>query len=242
MGSAPGQMGLSDLRARAAELRRTLDELARVLASRPEALSWGDVLEKFGVAGVQAGALAAACNRRAPLAAAYAAHPSSVSERNAAALPVMLSTAPLPEAVAERARRVAEAVGAVARKAGTTTTSAGGMEIDNNDNDDNEEEEADDDDEKTLERLGAAAASVNALVDSLTAPAALLDSRSRERRALAAEAHALAAPPPPPPPRGSASSSSSSSAAGGALARPGGAAAEDPKARLVSRALLGRLV
>lgn len=231
MGSAPGQMGLSDLRARAAELRRTLDELARVLASRPEALSWGDVLEKFGVAGVQAGALAAACGRRAPLAAAYAAHPSSVSERNAAALPVMLSTAPLPEAVAERARRVAEAVGAVARKAAAGGGGGGGgMEIDNDD-------EGDDDEEKTLERLGAAAASVNALVDSLTAPSALLDARSRERRALAAEAHALAAPPPPPPPRGSASSSS----AGGA-ARPGGAAAEDPKARLVSRALLGRLV
>ena len=59
MGSAPGQMGLGELRSRAAELRRTLDELARVLASRPEALLWNDVLEKFGVAGVQAGALAA---------------------------------------------------------------------------------------------------------------------------------------------------------------------------------------
>ena len=248
MGSAPGQMGLGELRSRAAELRRTLDELARVLASRPEALLWNDVLEKFGVAGVQAGALAAACGRRAPLAAAYAAHPSSVSALNAAALPVMLSTAPLPEAVAERARRVAEVVEAVTRKAAAATTSAGGgMEIDDNNDDGGgggggggggDEEEGDD--EKTLERLGAAAESVNALVDSLTAPSALLDAKSRERRALAAEAHALAAPPPPPPPRGNA-------AASPGPPRPGVAAAaaaipEDPKAWLVSRALLGRLV
>ena len=234
MGSAPGQMGLSELRSRAAELRRTLDELARVLALRPEALLWNDVLEKFSVAGVQAGALAAACDRRSPLASAYAAHPVSVSALNAAALPVMLSTAPLPEAVAERSRRVAEAVAAVRRAA--ASASAGGMEIDNeNDNDGGEGEKGEEEEEKTLELLGAAAASVNALVDSLTASSgALLDAKSRERRALLAEAHALAAPPPPPPPKGS---------AGGP--RPGGAAAavsEDPKARLVSRALLGRLV
>ena len=243
MGSAPGQMGLGELRSRAAELRRTLDELARVLASRPEALLWRDVLEKFGVAGVQAGALAAACGRRAPLAAAYAAHPCSVSALNAAALPVMLSTAPLPEAVAERARRVAEAVEAVTKRAAAAKSAGGGegMEIDNE-----EEEEEDCEDEEALERrLAAAAESVNALVDSLTAaPSAPLDAKSRERRALAAEAHALAAPPPPPPPRGS-NNSRPLAARGGAGGGGGGAAAavqEDPKARLVSRALLGRLV
>ena len=238
MGSAPGQMGLGELRSRAAELRRTLDELARVLASRPEALLWADVLDKFGVAGVQAGALRLACERRAPLARAYAAHPTAVTASNAAALPVMLSTAPLPEAVAERALRVAEAVGAVTRRAAAASASAGGgggrMEIENENGGggggDEEEEEG-----RTLERLGAAAESVNALVDSLTAPLALLDAKSRERRALAAEAHALAAPPPPPPPRGSA----------GPPRGPGGAAAavpEDPTERLVSRALAGRLV
>ena len=40
MGSGPGAMGLADVRARAAEVRRTLDELAQVLAFRPEALTW----------------------------------------------------------------------------------------------------------------------------------------------------------------------------------------------------------
>lgn len=40
MGSGPAAMGLADVRARATELRRTLDELAQVLAFRPEALTW----------------------------------------------------------------------------------------------------------------------------------------------------------------------------------------------------------
>ena len=237
MGSAPGQMGLSELRARASELRRTLDELARVLASRPEALLWNDVLEKFGVAGVQASALAGSCERRAPLAGAYAAHPSSVNALNAASLPVMLSTAPLPEAMAERARRVAEAVEAVRRRASAMVGGSGGgggteVDGDNGNDEEEEEEEGEEEEEKTLERLRAAAESVNALVDSLTSrPSSLLDAKSKERRALAAEAHALAAPPPPPPPKGSSSSSS----------RHGGGP-EDPKARLVSRALAGRLV
>lgn len=251
-------MGLSDLRSRARELRRTLDELARVLASRPEALLWGDVLEKFCVAGVQASALSARCRASAGgLASAYALHPSSVNELNAASLPVMLSTAPLPEAVAERARRVEEAVEALliggggggggddgggggATEAKTTTAAT------------TETETA-----TTLERLGAAADSVNSLVDFLTvspsssssssslgedgAPslkAGLLDPKSAERRSLAAEAHALAAPPPPPPPRG----------VGAAKGKPGGALSsslsvpEDPKEALVSRALAGRLV
>jgi hypothetical protein len=40
LGSGPAAMGLADVRARAAELRRTLDELAQVLAFRPEGLTW----------------------------------------------------------------------------------------------------------------------------------------------------------------------------------------------------------
>ena len=40
MGGGPAAMGLADVRARATELRRTLDELAQVLAFRPEALTW----------------------------------------------------------------------------------------------------------------------------------------------------------------------------------------------------------
>jgi len=40
LGGAPGEMGLGDLRARAADLRRTLDDVARALAYRPDALTW----------------------------------------------------------------------------------------------------------------------------------------------------------------------------------------------------------
>ena len=56
MGSAPGEMGLADAGGRAGELRRSLDELATVLAHRPDALTWPVVLDKLAVAASQAAA------------------------------------------------------------------------------------------------------------------------------------------------------------------------------------------
>jgi len=122
MGSAPGEMGLADAGGRAGELRRSLDELATVLAHRPDALTWPVVLDKLAVAASQAAGLRA---RVRPLARAYAAHPAPGGidgPASAAALPVLLSSRRLPE----METAAGEAVAAAAEAAGLPAAGAPG--------------------------------------------------------------------------------------------------------------------
>ena len=163
------------VRARAQELRRTLDDLARALAFSPATLSWPAVVEKCAVAGAAAGGVGA-CVR--PLAAAYVAHPTAVSGANAALLPVMLSSRRLPEMEAAAARVAAAAVAAVAPGAAGRPG-------------------------ELYAALGTATDALNAVVDYLTVAGGVgdgeggdapgkgaLDPRGARRRALAASLHA----------------------------------------------------
>eukprot|EP00887_Chlorella_sp_A99_P004670 scaffold4.g4670.t1 len=105
MGRAPGEMNLAQLRARAEDLRRTLDQLIHLLQFAPERLSWSDVLDRLTVVNVQYQQLQAQLR---PMLRHWVAHPKSVNQANATVLPIMLATKLLPEQEAEAEAQLAE--------------------------------------------------------------------------------------------------------------------------------------
>jgi hypothetical protein len=167
-----------------------LRRAARRDASRPPRPARSprpDVLDKFCVAGQQAASVAAALR---PLTRAYAAHPTSVAAANAATLPILLSSTPLPEAAAAATAAADAAAAGAGVGGGASAVNPGDAYV----------------------ALGAAADAVNALVDRLTLPTpdgapdphrGVLAPASAARRALAAAAHAAAAPGAGAPPPGS---------------------------------------
>jgi hypothetical protein len=234
-GSAPGEMGLADTAARAAELRRSLEELATVLAHRPDALTWPVVLDKLAVAAAAAAGLRA---RVRPLARAYGAHPAPGAGLDpgsaAATLPGLLSSRRLPDQEAAAAAAVEAAAAAVGLPSDDGSRAPGDLAA----------------------ALAGRVERLNAVVDGLLGtgsggdlpPAArgALDPRGPRRRAWAADLHAAAA-------AAATAAATLSAPAGGVLGGGGGgggpAAAAGggprppptPAAALATAALEGRL-
>lgn len=85
------------VRSRAEELRRSMDQLGVALSLAADRVAWADALERFGVLCVQWAQLEPEVR---PLLKHYVAHPVSVNQSNAAALPILLASRGLPDAEA----------------------------------------------------------------------------------------------------------------------------------------------
>ncbi|KAL4448050.1 hypothetical protein ABPG75_005269 [Micractinium tetrahymenae] len=98
LGHGPGQLHLSAVRARAEELKRSLEAIIQQLQFAADRLQWSDTLDRFTVINVQYQHLQDALR---PLLRQFAAYPRSVNQSNAPILPIMLATKLLPEMEAE---------------------------------------------------------------------------------------------------------------------------------------------
>ncbi|CAL5229168.1 g12443 [Coccomyxa viridis] len=98
LGGGSAQLNLAAVKARAEELKRSLDQIAFALEHYAHRVQWRDALDKFGVVNVQMHRLS---QELRPLLHYYAVHPKAVNAANAPILPIMLSTMALPEMEAE---------------------------------------------------------------------------------------------------------------------------------------------
>ncbi|EFN57634.1 hypothetical protein CHLNCDRAFT_142742 [Chlorella variabilis] len=105
LGSGSGQLNLSAVRARAEELKRSLDQIIQGLQFAADRVQWPDVLDRFAVINVQYQHLLDALR---PLLRQFAAYPRSVNQTNAPILPIMLATKLLPEMEGEEAELLQE--------------------------------------------------------------------------------------------------------------------------------------
>ncbi|EIE22894.1 hypothetical protein COCSUDRAFT_53690 [Coccomyxa subellipsoidea C-169] len=93
-GSGSGQMNLGAVRARAEELKRSLEQVSTALELYADRVQWTETLDKFGVINMQLHRLS---EELRPLLKFYAVHPKAVNAANARTLPIMLATKALPE-------------------------------------------------------------------------------------------------------------------------------------------------
>ncbi|PRW59040.1 mediator of RNA polymerase II transcription subunit 8-like [Chlorella sorokiniana] len=121
MGHGQGQLHLSAVRARAEELKRSLDQIIQSLQFAADRVQWSDALDRFAVINVQYQHLVDALR---PLLRQFAAYPRSVNQTNAPILPIMLATKLLPEMEAEEASLLAQL--AAAQQPGGSAASAAG--------------------------------------------------------------------------------------------------------------------
>ncbi|CAK0786965.1 hypothetical protein CVIRNUC_010179 [Coccomyxa viridis] len=98
LGGGSAQLNLAAVKARAEDLKRSLDQIAFALEHYADRVQWRDALDKFGVVNVQMHRLS---QELRPLLHYYAVHPKAVNAANAPILPIMLSTMALPEMEAE---------------------------------------------------------------------------------------------------------------------------------------------
>ncbi|CAL8464768.1 g4303 [Coccomyxa elongata] len=173
-GSGAGQMNLGAVRARAEDLKQSLEQVSVALELYADRVQWAETLDKFGVINMQIHRLS---EELRPLLKFYAVQPKAVNAANARTLPIMLATKALPEMEAEERellRRQASAaqgtpLGAQYEKLGH--------------------------DIEHLNSLG------DFLCQHSTSrpDTGMLDPRGPRRKAMAQELHAAAAVPPPKP-------------------------------------------
>lgn len=112
------------VRSRAEEIRKSLDDVITTLATRAHVVQWSHVLDKFSVINTQFGALLAALR---PMLASYVVHVAGVDSPEALRdLPVLTASSAIPEMAAQAESILAQAVEAAA---GAPPNDAAALEV-----------------------------------------------------------------------------------------------------------------